>query len=449
MLIFDQEKLDGLESLMSDKLSFEGQARIRGKTDIETEIMKKVQASANPDQPDLFYLDSILVSIGWNKNDDIFDKDETWGARNTPVDKQFNFMHDEKDIIGHITSANVIDENNDVYSGDEPPEKFHIQVQSVLYKHWSDESLQERMDKLVAEIKEDKWFVSMECLFPTFDYGVLTPDGEKKVIARTSDTAFLTKHLRAYGGTGEYKGHKIGRLLRNLVFSGKGLVDQPANPSSIIFNSVESFNGTKASINILGNNMTIELEALSKQLEEVKAEKLALVTKLAESNFEATVATLNKDNESLKTTVAELQKVIDDLKKTSDEKDTLITQANDNTKKVREELDTAKAEINQAKADKVTSDRVTKLVGSGVEEAEASVIAAKFVQTSDEIFEEVAKAYAKKGTVKEVVEPDLTDKDLEKTEAAVISTEDTDQKLEKTRASITTFLVESLKKGAK
>ena len=65
----------------------------------------------NKDQYDLYYLSSILVSTGWNKNDDVFDLEETWGAKDTPVDKQFNFGHDESDIIGHITGSVVLDQD--------------------------------------------------------------------------------------------------------------------------------------------------------------------------------------------------------------------------------------------------------------------------------------------------------------------------------------------------
>ena len=66
----------------------------------------KVKAdSGNPKQIDLFYMKSVLVSTGWNKNDDVFQTKATWDARNTPEDKQFNFMHNENDIIGHITGS--------------------------------------------------------------------------------------------------------------------------------------------------------------------------------------------------------------------------------------------------------------------------------------------------------------------------------------------------------
>jgi len=72
--------------------------------------------SENKDQYDLYYLSSILVSTGWNKNDDVFTAEATWDARSTPEDKQFNFMHNENDIIGHITDAYVLDkEGKKVY----------------------------------------------------------------------------------------------------------------------------------------------------------------------------------------------------------------------------------------------------------------------------------------------------------------------------------------------
>ena len=67
------------------------------------------QAESNQDQIDLYYINSILVSTGWNRNDDVFEKEQTWAARNTPEDKPFNLMHNEKEIIGHITGSTVID----------------------------------------------------------------------------------------------------------------------------------------------------------------------------------------------------------------------------------------------------------------------------------------------------------------------------------------------------
>jgi hypothetical protein len=202
--------------------------------------------ATNEGQIDLHYIKSILATVGWNKNDDVFDKTETWIARATPEDKPFNYEHDTRDIIGHITGNYVIDFDGKPVSDDLPldevPNAFHIATSGVLYKFWPQPDLLERMKNIIAEIPQGKWFVSMEALFDNFDYAVVSNDGTNHVVARTEESAFLTKHLRAYGGSGVYEGSKVGRLLRNIVFSGKGLVRRPANPYSEIFDAVATFN---------------------------------------------------------------------------------------------------------------------------------------------------------------------------------------------------------------
>ena len=81
----------------------------------------------------------------------------------------------------------------------------------------------------------------MECLFPDFDYALANENGETKIVKRDEESAFLTKHLRSYGGDGKYEDYKVGRLLRNLSFSGKGLVSKPANPRSVILEGNDFF----------------------------------------------------------------------------------------------------------------------------------------------------------------------------------------------------------------
>jgi hypothetical protein len=53
----------------------------------------------------------------------------------------------------------------------------------------------------------------------------------------------MTSHLKAYGGSGHYGGERVGRVLKNIIFSGKGLTKKPANPDSRILpgpNKVEA-----------------------------------------------------------------------------------------------------------------------------------------------------------------------------------------------------------------
>src|SRR5262245_25421480 len=114
-------------------------------------------------QIDLHYLKTVLVTAGgWNRNDDVFDPLEVWQARATPEHKPFNYEHQCDDIIGHITGSYVIDDTGKALADDtkaeDLPGKFHVVTPAVLYKVWEDEALQERMDRIIAEIGEGKWY---------------------------------------------------------------------------------------------------------------------------------------------------------------------------------------------------------------------------------------------------------------------------------------------------
>ena len=115
------------------------------------------------------------------------------------------------------------------------PDKFHIVTGGVLYRQLSSRNIElsSRMEEIIEGIKKGEWFVSMEALFSDFDYALYKDSEAEKIIGRSEDSAFLTKHLRAYGGTGEYQGYKVGRVIKNITFSGKGLVRKPANPDSV------------------------------------------------------------------------------------------------------------------------------------------------------------------------------------------------------------------------
>lgn len=240
MQIFTAEREDGLEAKISSSASI-SYASVAEPCHPNKSQIRKFKSLASVEDSDLYYVQSILVTSSWNKNDDIFDKDEIWMARNTPEDKPTNLEHDENLIIGHITSNWPITEDGILISEDTPienlPEKYHILTGSVIYRAFTSPELKERSDKLIAEIESGNKFVSMECFFKGFDYGLLDKStGTYKTLARNENTAYLTKYLRAYGGLGEHDNYKIGRVLRNITFSGKGYVEKPANPESIIFN---------------------------------------------------------------------------------------------------------------------------------------------------------------------------------------------------------------------
>jgi hypothetical protein len=358
----------------------------------------------NKDQFDLHYIYSILATTGWNKNDDVFDRQEMWGARTTAEDKPFNKGHDPNNIIGHITGNAIVDENYELVQNDSEfdslPNKFHILTSAVIYKHVSsrDEDLTLKTKGLLQEIAEGNWYVSMEALFSDFDYALIDASGRSSVIARNEETAFLTKHLRSYGGAGEYNGNRVGRIMRNLTFSGKGLVENPGNPESIIFRDedVEIFEGVaeiQSDINLLvtssskgdssmsDNNEQVrslesQVEKLEARLKELDEEKVQAQI----SEFEAACAGKDAEITELKSKIAEASENSDAAQKSYDE----IVEAKEQSDKTVAEL-TEKLEAIEAEALKTS--RISALVDKGVDKAEAESLVETFAGITDEQFE--------------------------------------------------------------
>ena len=408
MKIYAKEIVDGLQEILDETgaISYASVACAYVPSEDQAESAKlmaaKSQGKSNLNQVDLYYLNSVLVSTGWNKNDDVFDITETWAARNTPEDKQFNFMHDESDIIGHITANVVTDFEGNIISNEQDtvPESFNIVTSAVLYNSWSDPELQERMEKLIAEIEDGKWFVSMECLFNNFDYAVVSPEGGNQIIQRDEASAFLTKHLRAYGGSGEYEGYKVGRMLRNISFSGKGLVNNPANPRSVILpNTTDPFQNSKATLisetNIKETSMSDD--SLRTQVDDLKAE-LAAAREAAES---AKKEILAKQEEEVKIQVEAFEATISEkdeaaasleaqLAETSEKYEALEAEL---TQK-QEELTEAMAKIEAHEAEIKLAARKTALVEAGAEDADE--IIEKFANADDDMFDEIVGLLAAK-----------------------------------------------------
>lgn len=381
MHIFKSEIKAGLaDKIQNNSIAFCSEATPYIPTEVDINSCKSIKAIAeNKDQMDLYYIKSVLASVGWNKNDDVFDAVETWKAKSTPEDKQFNYMHDEKDIIGHITSCYASDENGNILldfnNMSQVPSVFDIVTGSVLYTSWSSPELRDRMKSIIAEIENgDTWHVSMECLFPAFDYALIDSKGETKLVKREETSAFLTKHLRAYGGTGEYNGYKVGRLLRNISFSGVGLVKKPANPRSVILNKQHStiFDESKAE----EITMQDDLEVLKAELAEAKEATDKMKDKMKEEAEKA-----KKAKSEVEATIADLQAQL------SEAQEALAAEKTDKQKMFEEMI--------KMKKEKQMSKRKAELAEAGLDESEVEETSAQFESLADEMFNSVVAVLKK------------------------------------------------------
>lgn len=440
MKIFQAEIDDGIDHKISTSSSivYAALAEPVPHKSEKIHINQDLKTLASYSDDDLYYVQSILVTSSWNKNDDIFDKSEVWAAKKTPEDKPTNLEHDESLIIGHITSNWPIDQEGNIIPDDldvaEIPDKYHILTGSVIYRGFSQPELKERAEQLISEIENGTKYVSMECFFKGFDYGLRNKNtGAYQVLSRNDDTAHLTKYLRAYGGMGEHEDYQIGRVLRNITFSGKGFVNKPANPESIIFsknNIAEKKNDdlikTGVSMNKSTSNMEIyEMSVNKETVETTENEELVSATTVVEESvseieqikqeLEAAVKQMSMKDMEMKKKDEEMKKkeeMATKMKAEFDEKMALhvqeseaaIKNKDEEMKKKNEQLEKMKAEVESlnevlagykkqeeemAKKAKMMK-RMAALTEAGVSEEVAASAVETFENIDDTAFEAIA-----------------------------------------------------------
>lgn len=372
------------------------------------EAPMRTTASSNGDvQPDLLYIESILVSTGENANDDVFLPSEMWAARKSPIFKPMDWEHntgseitdriasDEKhrsviqdnQIIGVMYDIAIVDgAGNHIDEAlaekmESPPENFHILNKGVVYKYLFP-SLASRIAK---DASAGRLFVSMEAWFKSYDYKV-----GNKIVARNTSTAFLDNHLRANGGIGNYKGEKVSRILRGITFGGIGFVANPANKDSVIRSitnaSQESNNSGELSIAKEaqamsdGNDVNVKILELEKSLATKDAELASLKSESAKLT-----ATVDTFSTALAAGAENIAKLLGDdvVSAVADAKPTeymgilhngvaaLMAKAKDSTSK----LDEAKAKISELEKSIVASEVSAKVgeIFASIEQTEAMV----------------------------------------------------------------------------
>ena len=199
---------------------------------------------------DVMPISSVLVTDIWNANGDVFTAEQIVKAETTPNFKPINWMHRGSEdsqnenigvmvkaslIYGDLPEINFMEEDlkeeygssfNNTLSG-----KVHIKQDGLIWAQY----FPTYAEKVKKGISAGDLYVSMECFFEDFGYCLRKDEDDESplLIDRKPSTAHISKDLRAYGGSGKtkYKGktYQVGRWLKNIVFSGQGLVVEPAN----------------------------------------------------------------------------------------------------------------------------------------------------------------------------------------------------------------------------
>ena len=433
MQVFQQEYDDGVvEAVVKDNsVSF---ASVAEPLSVDI-VSKKMKAFGSIQDQDVYYVQSILVSSTWNKNDDIFDPQEIWKAKESPTHKPTNLNHDENIIVGHIVSNYPITNEGILIDKDTPvenlPEKYHILTGAVIYKAYTNPDLKERTRDLIASIENGTKYVSMECYFNNFDYGLMDKEtGELKVIARDNDSAYLTKYLRAYGGNGERDNYKIGRVLRNITFSGKGYVDKPANEDSIILkNKLENFDDLKKEES---KNIVLENKGVSEDNTETHTAEACIMSEqekldtlpeenktveVAEACEATTVETPRVEAVDAEAVTAQYEEEKAALQKKLDEAEASIKELEEAVAKDQEALAAMNKRYSEVKKEneammmqKKKEKRMASLADCGFEDSEIEESLAAYDALDDDAFESVVAMMKKKMAKKH---EDMKDKEAE------------------------------------
>ena len=192
-------------------------------------------------QPDLLYVTSVLVSSGPNLNGAFFMPSELVSARDSIVNKAADVLHEEQEVVGHVLDRAFVTKEGTAFDALGMmqakgelfnKESFNIATLSVVYKL--------RFPEVAQDILNGRFKVSMECFYEDFD--IMLPGSDFILSAdeavKNGLVELIGKQVKVVDGN-ERQVDKVFRVLRNMVFSGFGFVDNPANPESIIMETAD------------------------------------------------------------------------------------------------------------------------------------------------------------------------------------------------------------------
>ena len=195
-------------------------------------------------QPDLLYFSAIFVSSGENLNHAYFLGSELVSAEGTIINKALDVEHNEDEIIGHIYERAFMDKEGNPLDMTElasretaslDGQEMHIAIAGIIYKS--------RFPNIAKEVADDKWKVSMECFYQSYDVKIgdltLAPKEAEALGLASADDKLLGRLAKVLKNGKEIAEGKIARVLRGICFSGCGIVKNPANPPSVILETAK------------------------------------------------------------------------------------------------------------------------------------------------------------------------------------------------------------------
>jgi hypothetical protein len=182
-------------------------------------------------QPDLQYLTAIFVSSGMNKNGAVFLGSELMKARETINNKAVDLEHDERSIIGQITGRAFLNRDRTPINIEKTAKmtskqldelEIDVGITAIVHKA--------RFPELAQEIMEGQWMVSMEAYYRDFDVKVGDMIIPREKAEELGFDKMIGSVVQLKDGEKEMGFHLVGRVLRDILFAGAGLV-KPCQPT--------------------------------------------------------------------------------------------------------------------------------------------------------------------------------------------------------------------------
>jgi len=225
-----------------DSVTLEAEIELfEGTDELRQEVASVVPFPENK-TPDMLFFSGIFVSSGENLNKAYFLPSELVKSHTTINNKALDIEHDETQIVGHIYSSAFVDRHGnklDIISlqdmKQDELEKMDIDVMiaGIIYKS--------RFPELAEEVQKNKWKLSMETYFQDYDIKIgdlILSKKEAEALGLASDSV-LGRVARILKKGKELAKGEVARVLRDLMFSGCGLVKNPANPRSVILETAK------------------------------------------------------------------------------------------------------------------------------------------------------------------------------------------------------------------
>lgn len=190
-------------------------------------------------QPDLQYLTAIFVSSGMNKNGAVFLGSELIKAAKSISNKAVDIEHDEQKVVGHINNSVYLTRDGSqidielastqMSMDEQDASEMDVAISATIYKN--------RFPDLADEINSGQWMVSMEAYFRDYDVKVGDMIIPRDQAAALGYDKLIGSVVKVKDGAKEVGYHLVGRVLRDIIFAGVGVVKNPANERSVILES--------------------------------------------------------------------------------------------------------------------------------------------------------------------------------------------------------------------